>query len=93
MAQQKERGSNFGIYGLDETKDKDPQQWRAKEQEKVEGVVRKMGIAAKGEILVKFRVGKKRDKGDKPHPISQHSQRVLGKHALKCFETLKNGGN
>lgn len=69
MTQREERGSNVVVYGLEETKEDDAAQWRAKEQQKVEDIIAKLGVTVAGDVTVKFRAGKKRGEGEKPRPV------------------------
>ena len=69
MAEREVNASNVVLYGLDETKEADPVQWRAKEQKKVEEIFQKMGVEVQGEVVVKHRAGRPREEGAKPRPI------------------------
>ena len=53
MAEREANASNVVLYGLDETKEADPVQWRAKEQKKVEEILQKMGVEVQGEVVIK----------------------------------------
>jgi hypothetical protein len=69
MTEREANASNVVLYGLEETKEADPAQWRAKEQKKVEEIIQKMGVEVQGEFIVKHRAGKPREEGAKPRPI------------------------
>ena len=69
MTLREERADRIAVYGLEETKEVDPEQWKAKEKKKVEDVFRHMGVQPEGEIIVKFRAGKEREEGAKPRPL------------------------
>ena len=56
------------VYGIEETKEEDPVQWREKEKKKFEDVIQKMGVQVSGEIAVRQRSGKPRE-GAKPRPL------------------------
>ena len=57
------------VYGIEETKEEDPVQWREKEKKKFEDVIQKMGVQVSGEIAVRQRSGKPREEGAKPRPL------------------------
>ena len=69
MSLREERADRVVVYGLEETKDQDPEQWTEKEKKKVEGIFQHMGVQPQGEITVKFRAGKPREEGAKPRPL------------------------
>ena len=68
MAQREERGDRVVVYGLEETKEEDPE-WKEKEKKKVEDILRHMGVEPQGDITVKFRAGRAREEGAKPRPL------------------------
>ena len=69
MIQREERADRVALYGLEETKEEDPEKWKEEEKKKVEDVFRHMGVKPEGDILVKFRAGKVREEGAKPRPL------------------------
>ena len=69
MADQEERGCNVVVYGLEETKEDDTAQWKAKEQKKVEDLIQKMGVQVQGGISIKYRAGRPRADGARPRPV------------------------
>ena len=69
MTMREEQSSNICIYGLPESKEEDADRWRESENRKVMEVTEQMGIQVNGEIVVKFRSGRKREEGAKPRPM------------------------
>ena len=71
MKEREERGVNIVLYGVEESKEEDPQKWRQHDKEKVEGVARQVGVELRGEVEVKFRAGKKGEAngGARPRPM------------------------
>ena len=67
MVHREEQSNNFVIYGLDETKEDDAAKWKEEEERKVKELMGKIGV--NGEVVVKFRAGKKRAEGEKPRPV------------------------
>ena len=69
MLNREERVDRVVVYGLEETKEEDLEQWTAKEKKKVEDIFRNMGVQPQGEIMVKYRAGRPREEGAKPRPL------------------------
>ena len=70
MKEREERSQNVVFYGLEESDGGEVEARRREEREKVEDVVRKIGVELKGEVEVKFRAGKKKEgEGEKPRPL------------------------
>ena len=69
MALREEKGSNVVLYGVEETKEEDTEQWKAKEKQKVEDVFRHMGVETQGEFTIKYRAGRPRPEGAKARPV------------------------
>ena len=69
LALREERVDRVALYGLEETKEDDSEQWKAKEKKKVEDVFRHMGVQPEGDIIVKFRAGRECEAGAKPRPL------------------------
>ena len=63
------RTNNIVIYGLEETKVKEPEKIKEAETKKVKKMVEVIGVELKGPIDVKFRAGKPREEGEKPRPL------------------------
>ena len=69
MKEREERSQNVVFYGLKESDVGEGEARRKEEREKVEEVVRNIGVELKGDVEVKFRAGKKDGEGEKPRPL------------------------
>ena len=69
MTRGDDNSSNICIYGLPESKEEDAEKWRESERKKLMEVTDQMGIQVKGEVVVKFRSGRKREEGANPRPM------------------------
>ena len=70
MAEREERSANVVFYGVAESQEEDAEKRSMEEKEKVEEVVRKIGVEIRGEVEVKFRAGRKSEEPDaKPRPL------------------------
>ena len=70
MKEREERSQNVVFYGLEESKAVDMEERVREEKEKVEEVVRAIGVVLREEVEAKFRAGKKMDgEGGKPRPL------------------------
>ena len=69
MTRREGNSNNICIYGLPESKEEDAVKWRESEHKKVTEVTEQMGIQVIGEVVVKFRSGRKREEGAKPRPM------------------------
>ena len=70
ISERGERSANLVLYGIEESKEAEMEKRKEYDEKKVREVAEKIGVEIKGEMVVKFRAGKKSDEATaKPRPL------------------------
>jgi hypothetical protein len=69
MKEREERSANIVVYGLAESKEEDAEKRKEEEKIKLEELARQLEVEVKGEMIMKFRAGKKPEGEEKPRPL------------------------
>ena len=69
MKSREERKTNIVIYGIEESGKEEAEERKKEEEKKVEEIATELGVAMKGKVEVKWRLGKKVEGESKPRPM------------------------
>ena len=69
MKNREERKMNIVIYGIDESDKEEAEERKKEEEKKVAEIASEIGVAVKGKVEVKWRLGKKVEGENKPRPM------------------------
>ena len=69
MKNREERKMNIVIYGIDESDKEEAEERKKEDEKKVAEIATEIGVATKGKVEVKWRLGKKVEGENKPRPM------------------------
>ena len=69
MKEREARSENIVVYGVAESVEREAEERKGHDKEKVSEIAREIGVELKGAVEVKFRAGKKKEGEEKPRPM------------------------